>query len=193
MSAIASEAPHRGRFLSGGFFLRPSPSLRSSLKVSPKKHNKEFFFWKVGLFRIDMKMHARMYFDLRDFSLQTLVVAFFFDMLHMFCWLYEKFQIWYFRKKFCSFRSQIQFTKFGPKHKENCILTVSAVFLFPDGFFGRSRNQSLFGSYFLKIDDAAIAFESQMLLLQIERRCRLFARKPSWAAKVLMHTNKIEL
>ena len=64
-------------------------------------------------------------------------------------------------------------TKFGPKHKENCILTVSAVFLFPDGFFGRSRNQSLFGSYFLKIDDAAIAFESQMLLLQIERRCRL--------------------
>ena len=65
-------------------------------------------------------------------------------------------------------------TKFGPKHKENCILTVSAVFLFPDGFFGRSRNQSLFGSYFLKIDDAAIAFESsQMLLLQIEKRCRL--------------------
>ena len=83
------------------------------------------------------------------------------------------------KKFFCSFRSQIQFTKFGPKHKENCILTVSAVFLFPDGFFGRSRNQSLFGSYFLKIDDAAIAFESQMLLLQIERRCRLFARKPS--------------
>ena len=48
MSATASEAPHRGRFLSGGFFLRPSSTLRSSLKVSPKKHNKEIFFLKSG-------------------------------------------------------------------------------------------------------------------------------------------------
>ena len=110
------------------------------------------------------------------FWLETLVAAFFSDMLHMFCWLPKIIFPKTFWRKFLFLvflLLSLSNTKFGPKHKENCILTVSAVFLFPDGFFGRSRNQSLFGSYFLKIDDAAIAFESQMLLLQIEKRCRL--------------------
>ena len=154
MSAIASEAPHRGRFLSGGFFSEAffnSPSLRSSLKVSPKKHNKEFFFWKVGLFRIDMKMHARMYFDLRDFSFQTLVVAFFFDMLHMFCWLYEKFQIWYFRKKFFAlFALKYNLQSLGPNTKKIVFWLLVLYFCSPMGFLAALGTNPFLAAIFWK-------------------------------------------
>ena len=158
----------------------------------PKKNTIWNSFWKVGLFRIDMKMHAE-YFDLRDFSVWASLSNF-----------WGGFLFWYVAYvRFTLVLKIIRPTKKVKKGqyngfqttwtKKRCIFAVSAVFTLTVGFFGHSRNQSLFGSYFLKIDDAAIAFESQMLLLQIERRCRLFARKPSWAAKVLMHTNKIEL
>ena len=151
MSAIASEAPHRGRFLSGGFFSEAffnSPSHRSSLKVSPKKHNKEFFFWKVGLFRIDMKMHARMY-----FSLETLLVAFFSDMLHMFCWLpkiifpntfWRKICFWY----FCSFRSQIQ--SLGPNTKKIVFWLLVLYFCSPMGFLAALGTNPFLAAIFWK-------------------------------------------
>ena len=123
---------------------------QKKIEPGPKKNTIRNSFWKVGLFRIDMKMHAE-YFDLRDFSVWASLSNF-----------WGGFLFWYVAYVLFTLVLKIipptkkvkkgQYNGFQTTWtKKRCIFAVSAVFTLTVGFFGHPRNQSLFGSYFLKI------------------------------------------
>ena len=127
---------------------------QKKIEPGPKKNTIRNSFWKVGLFRIDMKMHAE-YFDLRDFSVWASLSNF-----------WGGFLFWYVayvlftlvlkiipptkkvkKGSIMDFRQR----NVGEKEMYFCCKCCIYVHGFTVGFFGHPRNQSLFGSYFLKI------------------------------------------
>ena len=180
-------SPFSLSFLSGSFWaffwsllqLSESPILlervtKKKIEPGPKKNTIRNSFWKVGLFRIDMKMHAE-YFDLRDFS----VWASLSNILGGFLFWYVAYVLFTLVLKIIPPTKKVkngQYNGFQTTWtKKRCIFAVSAVFTLTVGFFGHSRNQSLFGSYFLKIVGWVWLLSLKCFyILQIEKRFRLF-------------------